>query len=234
MKPAERLELLRDVAGTRVYDERREQSNKILEETKARKAQIDDVLGVLEGRLQELEGEKAELAEYQELDRTRRALEFTLFTKEMDDIDTQLSAIEGDHREDVRELNEHQQQLLAFGDDIKAREEKQRTNEVAMQKLEKERELLQGESDEELLARARLTAEESTLAGQQSEQTRRYKELSANLKAIEKETAKTKKAIAALEPKYLAAAQAESDLHSECAAFVNRFNGFIIRDSLGF
>jgi len=33
MRDAERLELLKEVAGTRVYDERREESQKIMKET---------------------------------------------------------------------------------------------------------------------------------------------------------------------------------------------------------
>lgn len=95
MKPDERLEVLRDVAGTKVYDERRSESMKIMEDTKSRKAKIDDTMKILDERLGELEGEKAELNEYQELDRTRRTLEFTIYTKEVVDLSEQLQALDG-------------------------------------------------------------------------------------------------------------------------------------------
>jgi structural maintenance of chromosome 3 (chondroitin sulfate proteoglycan 6) len=41
------------------------------------------MLRYIETRLKELEDEKEELKAYQELDRERRALEYTLYTKEL-------------------------------------------------------------------------------------------------------------------------------------------------------
>jgi structural maintenance of chromosome 3 (chondroitin sulfate proteoglycan 6) len=40
MTPAQRLELLKEVGGTRVYEERRKESIKIMEETEARRTQV--------------------------------------------------------------------------------------------------------------------------------------------------------------------------------------------------
>lgn len=95
MKASERLELLREVAGTRVYDDRRKESLKIMEETKGRLANIEDVLGVLDERLDELEQEKGELAEYQKLDRNRRILEFTIYNSELEEVVTKLEELDG-------------------------------------------------------------------------------------------------------------------------------------------
>lgn len=67
MKDPERLNLLKEVAGTRVYDERRAQSVSILEDTKTKKERIEEVLAYIEERLEELEDEKDELKEYQEV-----------------------------------------------------------------------------------------------------------------------------------------------------------------------
>lgn len=44
---------------------------------------INEVLQYIESRLEELQGEKEELTEYQRLDRRRRALEYTLYDKEL-------------------------------------------------------------------------------------------------------------------------------------------------------
>jgi structural maintenance of chromosome 3 (chondroitin sulfate proteoglycan 6) len=67
MKPEERLEVLREVAGTKVYDERRLESVKIMEDTKGRRAQIEELMKILDERMGELEQEKSELSEYQVL-----------------------------------------------------------------------------------------------------------------------------------------------------------------------
>lgn len=56
MTNKQRLDLLKEVAGTRVYDERREESLKIMEETDSRRAKIAESLANMEGRLAEFEG----------------------------------------------------------------------------------------------------------------------------------------------------------------------------------
>lgn len=95
MKPTERLELLREVAGTRVYDERREESVRIMEETSGKREKIDEVLSFLDERLEELEKEKEELKDYQEQDRNRRVLEYTIYTKELAEVNKKLDELEG-------------------------------------------------------------------------------------------------------------------------------------------
>lgn len=94
MKPSERLELLREVAGTRVYDERREESKRIIDDTVSKKEKIDEVLRFLDERLEELEKEKEELKDYQEQDRNRRVLEYTIYTKELTDVNKKLEDLE--------------------------------------------------------------------------------------------------------------------------------------------
>ena len=95
ISPKDRLELLREVAGTRVYDDRREESLRILDETSGKREKIDEVLVFLDERLEELEKEKEELKGYQEQDRTRRVLEYTIYTKELTDINNRLDQLEG-------------------------------------------------------------------------------------------------------------------------------------------
>ena len=69
-----RLKLLREVAGTKVYDERREESKQILKDTESKAEKIEECLKTIEDRLTTLEEEKEELKEYQKYDKMRRAL----------------------------------------------------------------------------------------------------------------------------------------------------------------
>ncbi|KAM3958456.1 LOW QUALITY PROTEIN: structural maintenance of chromosomes 3 [Aphomia sociella] len=89
---SQRLKLLREVAGTRVYDERREESVTILKETVGKVEKINEFLQTIEERLKTLEEEKEELKEYQKWDRSRRVLEFIIHDTE--------------HRENKRKLEE--------------------------------------------------------------------------------------------------------------------------------
>jgi len=78
----ERLELFKEIAGTRTYDERRKESMKIMKETDGRKEHIETVIGVLDERLAELKGEAQEFEKYQALDTTRRSIEYSIYERE--------------------------------------------------------------------------------------------------------------------------------------------------------
>ncbi|XP_015771527.1 PREDICTED: structural maintenance of chromosomes protein 3-like [Acropora digitifera] len=71
-KNHERLKLLREVAGTRVYDERKEESKTILKDTEGKKEKIDELLKDIDERLETLDEEKEELKAYQKWDKERR------------------------------------------------------------------------------------------------------------------------------------------------------------------
>ncbi|KAK3937633.1 chromosome segregation protein SudA [Diplogelasinospora grovesii] len=76
MKETERLNLLKEIAGTNTYDDRRIQSLKIMGETTSKREKIDELLNYIKERLSELEEEKDELRDFQEKDRERRCLEY--------------------------------------------------------------------------------------------------------------------------------------------------------------
>ncbi|KAF8855900.1 RecF/RecN/SMC protein [Acephala macrosclerotiorum] len=109
MKDAERLNLLKEVAGTQVYEARRTESLKIMQDTNNKRAKIDETLDYIKERLAELEEEKEELRGYQEKDKDRRCLEYAFYHREqtalseaLDEIeDMRINGIEGtdDNRE---------------------------------------------------------------------------------------------------------------------------------------
>jgi structural maintenance of chromosome 3 (chondroitin sulfate proteoglycan 6) len=80
-KESDRLNLLKEVAGTKVYEQRRSESLKLMEETEAKRSKIGDLLEYIEERLAELEEEKEELKEFQDKDRERRCLEYALYSR---------------------------------------------------------------------------------------------------------------------------------------------------------
>ncbi|XP_059618530.1 structural maintenance of chromosomes protein 3 [Phlebotomus argentipes] len=91
---AQRLKLLREVAGTRVYDERKEESMNILKETEGKVEKITEFLLTIEERLKTLEEEKEELKEYQKWDKARRTLEYIIHETELKEMKKQLEELE--------------------------------------------------------------------------------------------------------------------------------------------
>ena len=91
MKDRDRLNLLREVAGTTVYEERRAESLRILQDTGAKQERIVEVITYIKDRLSELDKEKDELKEYEQLDKNRRALECNIYDKELSKCNDQLA-----------------------------------------------------------------------------------------------------------------------------------------------
>ncbi|KAF8543003.1 RecF/RecN/SMC [Trichophaea hybrida] len=111
MKDAERLLLLKEVAGTQVYEQRRTESLRIMDDTDNKRAKIDELLKYIEDRLGELEEEKEELRGYQEKDRERRCLEYTIYHREQVEIGNALDQIE-EGRQRGLEMNEDSRELF--------------------------------------------------------------------------------------------------------------------------
>ncbi|KAI3704217.1 hypothetical protein L1987_74433 [Smallanthus sonchifolius] len=102
MKDSERLDLLKEIGGTRVYEERRRESLKIMQETG--KNQIIQVVQYLDERLRELDEEKAELKKYQQLDKQRKSLEYTIYDKEVNDARRELAEVDEERNAISEEL----------------------------------------------------------------------------------------------------------------------------------
>src|SRR5271168_1948220 len=112
MKDAERLSLLKEVAGTQVYEARRTESLKIMQETNNKRAKIDELLDYIKERLAELEEEKEELRGYQEKDKERRCLEYTYYHREQVALGNALDEIEESRQDGIETTNENRQTFL--------------------------------------------------------------------------------------------------------------------------
>lgn len=85
MKDTDRLNLLKDVAGTKVYETRRADSLRIMEETNVKKEKIEELLTHIDERLKELDDDRKELKAYHVKDKERKTLEYGLYYQEQND-----------------------------------------------------------------------------------------------------------------------------------------------------
>ncbi|KAF7988611.1 hypothetical protein HCN44_001184 [Aphidius gifuensis] len=121
-----RLNLLLEVAGTIVYDERRRESNEILEQTKASIKKITEFIITIDERLLKLDEEKEELKQYQLLDKQRRYIEFTIYDRELKEYKNKLDELlalrennKGQYVKLGKDLNEAQQKKYEINQRIK-------------------------------------------------------------------------------------------------------------------
>ncbi|KAJ5669964.1 structural maintenance of chromosomes protein 3 [Penicillium maclennaniae] len=112
MKDSERLTLLKEVAGTQVYEARRAESLKIMHETNSKRAKIDELLDYINERLAELEEEKDELRNYQDKDKERRCLEYTIYSREQQEISNVLDSLEEARQNGVEDADNNRDQFI--------------------------------------------------------------------------------------------------------------------------
>ncbi|KAL4878042.1 RecF/RecN/SMC [Aspergillus karnatakaensis] len=105
MKDSERLNLLKEVAGTQVYEARRAESLKIMHETNNKRDKIDELLEFINERLAELEEEKDELRNFQDKDKERRCLEYTIYSREQQEISSFLDSLEEQRQTGVEDTD---------------------------------------------------------------------------------------------------------------------------------
>ncbi|CAN6675088.1 structural maintenance of chromosomes protein 3 [Trichomonascus vanleenenianus] len=113
-KAADRLKLLKEVAGTEVYESKRTRSLAIMNETQTKRAQIDESLDSIRKQMDELEQETKALEDYEVRDREKRCLDYTLLNREINNIVDKLMDLErelADGAEISRQASEHLYQL---------------------------------------------------------------------------------------------------------------------------
>jgi len=142
---SQRLKLLREVAGTRVYDERREESKGILKETEGKRDKIEEFLKTIEDRLATLEEEKDELKEYQKYDKMRRALEYQIHDRDLQDARKKLNDMENKRKNSGEEAEKLRTDLQEAGEKAKHANKEVKDLKVKEASAKEERDTLNAE-----------------------------------------------------------------------------------------
>uniref|UniRef100_G1KRH8 Structural maintenance of chromosomes protein n=1 Tax=Anolis carolinensis TaxID=28377 RepID=G1KRH8_ANOCA len=199
---SQRLKLLREVAGTRVYDERKEESISLMKETEGKREKINELLKYIEERLHTLEEEKEELAQYQKWDKMRRALEYTIYNQELNETRAKLDELSAKREtsgEKSRQLRDAQQDARDKMEEI---ERQVRELKAKISAMKEEKEQLSAERQEQIKQRTKLELKakdlQDELAGNSEQRKRLLKERQKLLEKIEEK----QKELAETEPKF--------------------------------
>lgn len=111
-KDEDRLFLLKEVAGTRVYEEHREESLKIIQSTNQKKLKIKELLELIEEKIVNLDHEREDLAIYSELEKQKRSCEYHLFQRDLIDVQDNLDQLEEIYKRDVIQMNQSRKHTL--------------------------------------------------------------------------------------------------------------------------
>lgn len=110
-KDAERLNLLKEVAGAKVFENKLKESTKEMSKTKNQRDKIDEMLTFIEERLSDLDSEKEELKNFQDLEKKKKIYEFVLYDRELNEITNSIEQIDGEYQNGVDESQNFMSEL---------------------------------------------------------------------------------------------------------------------------
>lgn len=215
MKDNERLILLKEVAGTQVYEARRTESLKIMTETNNKREKIDELLSYIKERLTELEEEKEELKDYQEKDKERRCLQFTIDYREQVAIQEELENLEeqrqtvaedtGDGEERFRQGDKELGEIQAEINDLK--------QQIDFLKVDKKQ--LETERKDHAKSKAKTELEVKNLTEGQSAAQQARSRYQSDLKALETSIQEHESELEEITPAYNSKLEEEATVKGE-------------------
>jgi structural maintenance of chromosome 3 (chondroitin sulfate proteoglycan 6) len=156
MNEAQCLDLLKEVAGTKVYDERRKESEKIIEETHRKRQDVEQVMERIKERIAELDRESEDLKKYQTLEKTRRALEYILYKHHVVDAQEQLEAVNSTRDLSLGKINTLKISRNNLQEEIDQKDGEIKSRQHTLNKLQEKLQLMEDENSKLQSQRAAL------------------------------------------------------------------------------
>ena len=215
MKDAERLNLLKEVAGTQVYETRRTESLKIMNETNNKREKIDELLEYIKERLAELEEEKEELKDYQEKDKERRCLQYTIDHREQVAIQEELESLDEQRQTGMDNTEDSQERFMQSEKDLAEidRQISELKQQVEFLKVDKRQ--LEEERKETAKARAKIELEVKSLSDGQSAAQQAKSQYESELNKVQASIKEHEEELAKIMPEYDAKMEQEAAMRSE-------------------
>ncbi len=215
MKDAERLNLLKEVAGTQVYEARRTESLKIMNETNNKREKIDELLEYIKERLAELEEEKEELKDYQEKDKERRCLQYTIDHREQVAIQDELESLDEQRQTGMDNTEDSQERFVQSEKDIAEidRQISELKQQVEFLKVDKRQ--LEEERRETAKAKAKIELEVKSLSDGQSAAQQAKSQYESELNKVQASIREHEEELAEIMPEYDARVEQEAAMRSE-------------------
>lgn len=218
MKESDRLNLLKEVAGTQVYEARRAESLKIMHETNNKREKIDELLEYIKERLSELEEEKEELRGFQDKDRERRCLEYAYHHREQVTVQDALDELDN-ARQDGLDSSDTSRSEFVDGEKALSKID------AEIHKLQRELELLQidrrqwdEDRRESSKSLAKIEMRTKNLKDGQSSQEQARAQHDADLESVQAEIASKEQELSKILPNFNRAKTSEDDIKRQLDA----------------
>lgn len=210
-----KLKLLREVAGTRVYDERKEESLKILKETKMKTEKIQGLLKYIDERLQTLENEKEDLKEYQKLDKTKRSIEYTMYDNTNKEAIKEKTKLDEQKHELVAKANNVKSELAEVSNELTKCKIHKKKLETQGRGLREEKETLQAEETKMVEEKMTLKLEIDSLNEESTRERQGRQNAENSLQNLSDEIYRNEGDLEVIKPEYARLVEEESRLNTD-------------------
>ncbi|KAF2482745.1 structural maintenance of chromosome protein 3 [Neohortaea acidophila] len=212
MKDADRLQLLKQVAGTDVYDERRLSSLRIMQDTEQKRSQVDEVLVTIRNRLEELEEEKEELRAYQEKDRERRCLEYSIYKGEQDALQDALGTLSENREGGMEQTDENREALEQCEVQLEQIEGEISELQQQLKVLVEEKGQLESERRDTAREKAKIELDVQSISANQAAAQQARQQHETDLRDVQGQIKQREAALAQIMPEYAARQEQEKAL----------------------
>lgn len=214
-KDHERLNLLKEVSGANVFENKLKESMKEMNQSNLKRARIDETLISIEERLKDLQIESTDLKNFQKLDKQKKILEFNIFDREYNELNESLEELEerqqamkDETKQDLIDLEKREKLCVELQDSIKELK-------ISLKILSLEKEQLDLDCDQllKLITDKEIKLNEFRSTNESSKEQNSY--LNEQINHLQLEIQKLKQEISKSKPEMVELQQQESQLKQQ-------------------
>ncbi|KAM0436939.1 hypothetical protein ACHAPT_002654 [Fusarium lateritium] len=215
MKESDRLNLLKEVAGTQVYETRRAESLKIMNETNNKREKIDELLKYIKERLDELEEEKEELKAFQDKDREKRCLEYAFYYNEQTRVQISMEELDNARQDGLDNTDTSRDEFTEGEKAIERLDAEVHNLQREMELLQIDRRQLEEDRRDNAKTLAKVEMKTKNLREGQSAQEQARAQHAAELESVQADIASKEEELATIIPDYTSRKQEEDEVRRQ-------------------
>uniref|UniRef100_A0AC34GRK7 Structural maintenance of chromosomes protein 3 n=1 Tax=Panagrolaimus sp. ES5 TaxID=591445 RepID=A0AC34GRK7_9BILA len=210
-----RLKVLKEVAGTQIYDNKKVESLKMLDTIKVKMEESVLLLEFMDKRLKTLESEKEELKEYQKYDKLRRALEYTLLKTEVNDYKKEFDTLSKERQELQATLNDVEKLKFDYSKKVSALESDLQSLEIRERRLSTELSNIREEERQLESDRALTTLESKDLEDQVNQEHDSREVAQQKLEKLQEDIKVKERELEDIQPRYNKLLEKQAEIFAE-------------------
>jgi structural maintenance of chromosome 3 (chondroitin sulfate proteoglycan 6) len=200
MNDAERLAVLKEVAGTTVYDNKKVESMAQMQDNNDKIEKVKEILERIEDRLAQLKNETEELEQFSAADKERRGCEYCLYEAELQKAQVSLGNIEEERAKNALSIAELHEQAKDTHDAIRAMEGQLHAKAAKLRQNARQLSLLEQDVKDGAQKKTQLALECQELQSQLTAADEAQVEAATQLAQVEAEIEKTEALLERLTP----------------------------------